>query len=418
MKMNMKKFFENKQDLGCIFLQLAILTFLVGFHHIPNVLIGIAAAFFLYQKNIFNKLKKTFLNVYVWLLASYFFLTLLGFLYSSDLKVASKFLEMRILILALPIIFSVADLTNRNYKKILRTFAYGVIMALFFGLSYSLYLYNSTGDTGYFFNDNLTLLINNQAVYFAVYVNISIIILLFRLQDKPNQVLDLTFLGILIVFQFLLATRISVLTLLLILIITAVYLVKNHRSKLVSKAIIGTVLLILISLSLMPQTRNRFSSMLSNFEYKFDNPNDVNHFNAPEIRQENWNGLTIRLALWDCGLRVIKDNFWIGVGTGDYDEKYREKLEEVNFVYAIKQNFGVHNQYLYTWISFGVFGLLIFILSLLIPSIQAIKDQNLLFIGVVSIFLIAFISENILNRYFGVFPFTLLVPLIFYQKRA
>lgn len=413
----MRKFIQqHRSNVACYSLQLAILTFLFGLHTVANVLVITCAAVWLFDEHINTKLKTAFSNFYVWLFISYFVITLVGFTYSEDLDVAGKFLEMRIVILLLPVVISTLSLNNEQSKRILYSFAYGVILALVVGVIHSAYLYQTTGDSGYFFNDNLTLHLGNKAAYFAIYVNISIVVLLFNLKNNTRHVIPYVPIVLLIVFQFLLATRISILTLFLILIVAFIYVIRNYGKKIIASIVIGLILLFSLSIYLMPQTLNRFESMFSNFEYNFDNPNDVNHFNASEISEENWNGLTLRLALWDCGIRVIKENLWFGVGTGDYDQKFRDKLEEVNFVYAKKMDFGVHNQYLYTGISFGLLGLLIFLASIVVPGYKAFKGGNYLFFGVLFVFSISFLTENVLNRYLGVFPFALLSALLFFNN--
>lgn len=413
----MRKFIQQyRSNVACYSLQLAILTFLFGLHTVTNVLVIACAAVWLFDEHIITKLKTAFSNFCVWLFISYFVITLVGFTYSEDLDVAGKFLEMRLVILLLPMVISTLSLNSEQSKRILYSFAYGVVLALIFGIIHSAYLYQTTGDSGFFFNDNLTLLLGNKAAYFAIYVNISIVVLLFNLKNNTRHVIPYVPIVLLIVFQFLLATRISILTLFLILIVAFLYVIQNYGKKIIASIVIGLILLFSLSIYLMPQTLKRFESMFSNFEYKFDNPNEVNHFNASEISEENWNGLTLRLALWDCGIRVIKENFWFGVGTGDYDQKFRDKIEEVNFVYAKKMDFGVHNQYLYTGISFGLLGLLIFLTSIVVPGFRAFKAGNYLFVGVLFIFSISFLTENVLNRYLGVFPFALLSTLLFFNN--
>lgn len=418
MKNNILRLAGNKRTaLACLFLKAAILAFIFGFFKIANVLMIVFAAVWLFDKHILTKVNHSFGNKYVWLFISFFLITLIGFLHSEDLKVAGKFLEMRILIFLLPVIICSMSFEKKQWSDILRIFSFSTLLALIIGLFNSFYLYRETGDSGYFFNDNLTLILNNKAAYFGLYVNLSIVLLLFFLKDDRKNYWYYAALALLTMFQFLLATRISILILFLIAVLSFFYIIKSYSAKVIATVAICFGVIITVSALLMPQTINRFESMLSSFDYRFDNPNEVNHFNAKEMSQVNWNGLTIRLALWDCGLEVIKENPWVGVGTGDYDQEFRNQLEEVNFIYAKKLDFGVHNQYLYTWISFGLLGLLVFLASLLIPAYSAYKAKNYLFLLILMVFAISFLTETVLNRYLGIFPYVVLTSLIFFQYK-
>lgn len=407
----------ERNALICYILQGAVFLFIFGFFKAANILIVTIGAIWIFDRLIIDKLQNAFSNKFVWWFISYFILTALGILYSDNLKVAGRFLEMRILIFLFPIIMSSFTCTKDQVNQILKVFTVSTLLALLIGLSYSAYLYIGSGDSGFLFNDNLTILLNNKAAYFGLYVNLSIVILLFFLKENKKNYWYFSAVVLLTMFQFLLATRISILTFLLIAVIAFLYVIKSYSAKVIALVAVCFAVIITVSVLLMPQTINRFESMLSSFDYRFDNPNEVNHFNAKEVSQENWNGLTIRLALWDCGLEVIKESPWVGVGTGDYDQEFRNQLEEVNFIYAKKLDFGVHNQYLYTWISFGLIGLLVFLGSLLIPAYSAYKAKNYLFLVILAVFAISFLTETVLNRYLGIFPYAILTSLIFFQPK-
>ncbi|QSE98399.1 O-antigen ligase family protein [Fulvivirga lutea] len=398
-------------------LSIAIIAFLFGQAKLANLLIIAMVVFWLIDKDLMSKIKNAFNKKATLFLISYFILTVLGLVHSYDLSEGFKFVEMRLLILLLPVVIVTVNFNEIQFKNIKKTFVYGCVAVLIFGLFNSTIEYWESGDSGFFFNDNLTSIVGIQAAYFAIIVNVSIILAVSFLLDNYKKYYLYPAILFLITCELLLATRISILTLALLVIIFMVYLGSKYKGKTTIPLLLTLLTLFVIGIMSFPQTYNRFKSMFSSFEYQFDNPNPVNHFNA-EVSSENWNGLTLRLALWECGWEVIKTDFWLGVGTGDYESSFNAQLEKVNFKYAQAMNFGVHNQYLYTWISFGLFGLIIFIASIMGLFVLAYKNNNYVFILVLGAFCMAFLTENVLNRYYGILPFALLLSIIFYSKKT
>ena len=364
-----------------------------------------------------ESLKKVITNRYFILFTTFFLLSLLSTLWSEDVRSAFKYVELRLLLVLFPFIFCSTDLKVKHSREILFVFITGLFTAALVGFANSYYDYHSTLDTGYFFNDNLIDIFNKQAPYFSLYVNVALVFIVFLINGLSTvKKVFLILLGLLLcIFQLLLAVRISILALTILLI---VFTIKQLITKSTTMGKVISVVSLLIVGGLvftLPQTSNRFKSMLSNLDYQFDNPNPVNHFNG-EISSENWNGLNLRLALWHCGKDIIKNNVFFGVGGGDYKAEMRSQYEIKKFIYAKEQDFGVHNQFLYSWISWGAFGLLIFLISLVYPTMAAFANRNypyLIFLFVISI---SFLTENTLNRYIGVYFFGLFNSLLFFQR--
>ncbi|MDX1628612.1 MAG: O-antigen ligase family protein, partial [Fulvivirga sp.] len=395
----------------------SIIAFLAGVEVVANSLIIALILCWLLDKKLGQKIKMASQRLEVWLFASYFLITVLGMVHTSDVGTGWKFIEMRLLIFLLPPVLYTSSLSKESVDQLLKAFLFTCAGVIFVGLIISYINYAKDGDTGFFFNDNLVMFFGMKAAYFAIYINICIVICFYFLQRNFSKYGWYFLLAFLIVAQLLLATRISILTLIILSAVYMTYLITRQGLKTATVMLLAVIGLGIASIFLFPQTVNRFKSMFSNFEYQFDNPNPVNHFNA-EVDPDNWNGLTLRLALWDCGWQVAKKSPVVGVGTGDYDEQFKDQLIEVNFIYAQKLNFGVHNQYLYTMIAFGVVGLSVFLFSIVYPAFKAYARKNYLFLLVLFIFLMAFLTENVLNRYMGIYPFALLLPLLYFKNNG
>ena len=67
--------------------------------------------------------------------------------------------------------------------------------------------------------------------------------------------------------------------------------------------------------------------------------------------------VTERFNLWKTGIYMFKDNFWFGVGNGNYISEYRNYVViKHKELYLGKKEFSVHNSYLKMLAELGIFG--------------------------------------------------------------
>lgn len=87
-----------------------------------------------------------------------------------------------------------------------------------------------------------------------------------------------------------------------------------------------------------------------------------------ETRLEN-RSTKERMTLLSTSRKIIKENFFLGVGMGNYTIYTAEKIEKNQPAYFYQP---VHNVFLLIWSEIGVFGLIFFILAFLYPYITTI----------------------------------------------
>lgn len=128
--------------------------------------------------------------------------------------------------------------------------------------------------------------------------------------------------------------------------------------------------------------------------------NDINLFKR--TGNPNGSSITERLEHYKIGKSIARDNWIVGVGTGDvqmtfnmYYEQTKSKLDKKNWNRA-------HNQFLTFWITFGVLGFSLFVLFWFYMLKMSIKNLSLLSLGFVFIAVGSFISEDTLETQQGV----------------
>lgn len=111
--------------------------------------------------------------------------------------------------------------------------------------------------------------------------------------------------------------------------------------------------------------------------------------------------LAMRLHYWEAAILIIKDNFFTGVGTGDLEDAFQAKYNEIKSPLGLPWRHRAHNQYLTMMLAFGVFGFLFFIFWIFAPI--AIKKGKLhpVYFAFLFIFLISMLFEDTLETQAG-----------------
>jgi hypothetical protein len=129
----------------------------------------------------------------------------------------------------------------------------------------------------------------------------------------------------------------------------------------------------------------------------------------------NGNSFAQRLVYWKLAKNIGRKNFWIGVGTGDVGDAFKEYYNRST---TLKKKFQLrsHNQYLSTFIALGFIGVVIFIFTLITPLLFAIKNNNYLYVVFACIALTSFLSEDTLETQDGVFFFAFFNSFLLFTK--
>ena len=116
----------------------------------------------------------------------------------------------------------------------------------------------------------------------------------------------------------------------------------------------------------------------------------------------NGHSLTQRFEYWKVAANIIKDNLFIGVGTGDVQDSFDEYYVKMKSKLDPKWRLHSHNQYLSIAVAFGLIGLLWFLFTLFYPMIKLKMTFDYLYITFFIIALISFFTEDTLETQAGV----------------
>jgi len=102
----------------------------------------------------------------------------------------------------------------------------------------------------------------------------------------------------------------------------------------------------------------------------------------------NDQSLSQRIEFVKASVYLIGENFWFGIGTGNWKIKYAEAYDEINSKLKPENQGPSHNQYLNYMVKFGIVGFIYIFAVLLIPVFREGHRKNLIFwLFLVSIFI-------------------------------
>lgn len=116
----------------------------------------------------------------------------------------------------------------------------------------------------------------------------------------------------------------------------------------------------------------------------------------------NGHSLVQRFEYWKAAIGIIKENLFLGVGTGDIQKAFDEYYVKTNSTLKKELRLRSHNQYLSITVAFGIIGLLWFLITLWYPMIKLNMTFNFLYVTFFIVATISFFTEDTLETQAGI----------------
>jgi len=338
--------------------------------------------------------------------SSLFIIIFLSMLFSDDKNAGLKKTETMLSLIIFPIVFSIfLENIKTNYKRLLNLFfktffISNVIYALI--AFYFISKYRSPKfpikDASFFRAAVSDIpLIGEHPIYLSIFLSIAILfgIHLFK-KARENKVNNsLVFLG-LIVILYLLILLMSKGVIIALFVALLVLLLSKIKKKYIILLFFSFFLVVIF----LPESNNRFNELFSKETYNSTNLN---------------NSTNIRVNILKCSIDKALENPFFGYGIGDVQGELDNCYENKRLKYKIGK-YNSHNQYLFIWLSTGVFGLLLFVFYLVFYFKIAITYKDYLMLSTIVLYVIAFLFENVLSRQSGVILFSFLINFMVWRN--
>lgn len=312
---------------------------------------------------------------------------ILGVFYSSDTKYALSFVQTTIPLLFFPFLFIPIKFSQRNIVNIILTFviSYTIRALVVFFFLVREVLYHKLNKNWYF--QKIGDLGGFHPTAMGAYSIVSIILLLYLLSKKKNNWFYLLLIFN-VGFLFILASRMVIISFLIISVIYLIHIYIKFKSKRKTIWIVSLISIILISIII---------SNDHDLKYKFLQLKNINNF---KYNKYDASSVASRIAKWESAINIYKENnFIIGTGTGDIPKDLLIQFKKIDCLQCrVKKYNNPHNQYLDSLSRNGILGLTFLLLNLIYPIIIAIKSKNIYQLMFMVAFGLIFVSECLLNR--------------------
>jgi len=124
----------------------------------------------------------------------------------------------------------------------------------------------------------------------------------------------------------------------------------------------------------------------------------------------NGHSVLQRWEFWKTGWGIAKANMFLGVGTGDVKSAFRQAYIDNDSPLQPQFRLRAHNQYLTMWITYGIVGLILFLLILVWPLFHGYgRDANYIMFFILAA--LSFLTEDTLESQAGVMFFAFFYAL-------
>ncbi|MCX6231078.1 MAG: O-antigen ligase family protein [Bacteroidetes bacterium] len=143
----------------------------------------------------------------------------------------------------------------------------------------------------------------------------------------------------------------------------------------------------------------------------------IQAINSSEKDINKEDGTVQRIEIWKTSITLIKENFLIGVGTGDVKDALLKSYDEKGMTFAKNKNLNAHSQYFQTFITLGIIGFLILLSLFIFPLIHAFKNRNFIYLFFLLIVAINIAVESMFENQAGVVFYTFFNSFLFLTGR-
>jgi O-antigen ligase len=372
---------------------------------INNIFIALIFVCSFFYNSVKDKIRLLKQRKAVLLMILFYALHLISTIFSVNKEEAVAMLGIRIPLLMFPVALGLIYIRQELKERILLLYSFTLTVAAIICFISASMVSRQHHETAFLYNDSLTEIIGKQSIYFALMVNLAIFSYAYLLTKNSKTVtskVSVYFaLFFLVIINFLLASRIAISNLYLSLLVFAAFYIFQKRKYLEGVTLImGLLIGCFLLLKFFPKTVNRFKE-LSYTAYKFNGHGVESHYNMA-ITADQWNGANIRLAVWSCGWLLAKQYPVFGAQLGDKKGMMMNIYREKQFDFALKTERNMHNNYLDVLCTFGIAGLILFLLAyFIVPAAMCYNEKDFLGIFIITAFAFSLFSETYLDRSIG-----------------
>ena len=343
-------------------------------------------------------------------LQSVFWATVISTIYAANKALAFGDWGLDISIFLIPLLLCINPLDlKKYYQQLLLIFSLGcaaTIVYLYINAIITIRFYHlafSTLFTSAFTNHNFSQPIDIHATFFSLQIAVALVYTLSAL-IKPQRVKSRLFfciLSLILLCGIIQLSSKSVFAALFLTINIAfpLFILHGKRRKrfLAISAVLTLIIIAIISYSGALRDRY-FTELRDDFR-----PTATSQTFEP------------RLVRWQLAMELIKSSPVIGYGAGSEIPLLQKKYFAKKFYNSYLHRLNAHNEYMSFMIRSGIWGLLVYLATLVYGFRVAIRKKDIVFFGFMMLLAVVSLSENILDVDKGVMFYSFFFPLFVFM---
>lgn len=381
----------------------ALIAFCLPIARFTPILIALLLLNWLVEANFKNKFQIISKNKFAILFLFFYFLHLLGLLYTENMHSGLFDIQVKLSLFIFPIVFASRPLSNANKQIVFYAFIAGALASSLAMIIRATYFYITVGEN-YFFYQSFSFLLHPS--YLSMYLNLAtawIIINLIQNRFIGKKYFNLCAVLIGLFFSFiiiLLSSKMGLITLVLSYTSFLIYYIISRK-----KYILGATGLLTIALSIysilyfVPEIGGRINRAIS-------------AVNNTTVNQADSESTAVRILVWKAANQVVSENLIIGTGTGDSKDALLHEYNKRGMTGAFEHKLNAHSEYYQVFVSLGLIGFLILLSHLLFPLWYSFKWHNYIYSLFIMIIILNFLTESMLETEAGVIFFAFFNSLL------
>jgi len=400
-----KAFSKNEKILYWLVSAFFISLFLPDAPVVGNIVIGALLTFLFFSISWAEKGRALKDRKEIQWMLVFFLLHIISAAFSDNKREGMDMLVLRLPLLVFPMSLGLYTIREELRDRILLAYCIIVTGMAIACQAFAVWQTRKFHETAFLYDDSLTELIRRQSVYIALMVSLALFSYVYLLTKKTFVIAyrGLAWLNIafLVFFHFMLASRISIITLYSCLVVFAgINIIRKKKYLEGATLVMGLLIVGVIVIKFAPKTLNRFRE-LNYTGYTFNSHGVESHYNM-KVTADQWNGANIRLAIWKCGWELAREHWLTGVPLGDKRDKLVEVYKAKQFDFAAKSRRNMHNNYLDVLCNFGVAGMVVFLMAyLVLPLLACYRHRDGLGAFIILTFGAAMITETWMDTSLG-----------------
>ncbi len=338
-----------------------------------------------------------------WIIAFYIY-HLIGMSYSENLAFGWNDLGIKLSFLVVPLIIAFSDI-RLSKDKIVDMIILGLFISALLALGKAAFksVYHTENNQWAYFTESY-LAFSMHRSYYATYMAFGVLLSAERYFTFKNlKYLGAAFLFALITLLTFSKAGILIMAILMIPLLF-VFIYRNWGKWI---AAVGTAIMVIAMISAIwftPTLHIRFQKMV-------EGVSSVSTTNNPSVESNE-----SRLIMWSTSSRLINENVFFGVGTGDVSDALDAKNLELGNIGVADKSLNSHNQYLNTWVQLGLIGFLLLFAIMITSMMTALTTRFMPFVYLVMVIALTMSFESFLETQAGIIPVTLLICLFSIQR--